>query len=194
MRRFRLKPDVPVRLFVYLYFGAFVLGILAVNQLWKVEGFRDYVSVYAVLEQYKVSQIDVKKYGLFILREKSLFVGVSLLAGFAGAGEILAILVSLWLGFLAGGLAVLFLLQSGLKGFLFCMMGILSQMIFYIPALVTFLLLMGKHRRTVQGYPVISGKELRWPLLLCVIFLCCMLLGILIETYVNSVLWIKIFM
>ncbi|MCH1983067.1 stage II sporulation protein M [Ruminococcus sp. OA3] len=193
MRRFRLKPDVPVRLFIYLYLGAFLLGILAVNQLWKVDGFRDYVSVYAVLEQYKASYIDMKKYGLFMLREKSLFVGVSILAGIAGAGEILAVLVSLWLGFLAGGLAVLFLLQSGLKGFLFCMAGILSQLIFYIPAVFGFLLLMGKHKRSVQGYPSLSAQESRWPILLCVIFLFCMALGILIETYVNSVLWLKIF-
>lgn len=193
MRWTKIKPDVSVRLFIYLYLGAFLLGALAGNQMWKREDFREYISVYAILGQYQTTWKDLKKYALFLLREKSIFVGVCIIAGLAGAGEILAVLVALWLGFLGGGLATVFLLQSGVEGFLFCMAGIVSQLLFYIPAVIFFLLMMGKQKRLVPRYGTMSAREIRWSLLLCLIFLFVMALGILVETYVNSNLWMRLF-
>ncbi|MGI6006764.1 MAG: stage II sporulation protein M [Ruminococcus sp.] len=193
MRWTKIKPDVSIRLFLYLYLGAFLAGALAGNQMWKSEDFREYISVYAVLEQYQTSWTDVKKYALYLLKEKSIFAGVCMIAGLAGAGEILAVLVSLWLGFLGGGLATVFLLQSGLQGFLFCMAGILSQLLFYIPAVILFLLMAGKQKRMLPRYGTMSGREIRWSVLLCLIFLFAMAAGVLAETYVNSKLWINIF-
>lgn len=193
MRWTKIRPDGSVRLFVSLYLAAFLAGALAGSQLWKQEEFREYLSLYAILEQNRSSWQDMKKYAFFLLREKGVFAAVCIIAGLAGAGEIMAVLSALWLGFLGGALATVFLLQAGLEGFLFGMAGILSQLLFYIPAVILFLLIMGKQRRMMpEG--TMSRSEVKNLLCICLIFLSVMILGILVETYVNLNLRMNIFL
>ena len=171
MRWTKIRPEGSIQLFATLYLAAFLAGALAASQLWKKEDFREYLSLYAILEQNKSTWQHMKKYVLFLLRAKGVFAAVCIIAGLAGAGEIMAVLSALWLGFLGGVLATVFLLQAGLEGFLFCMAGILSQLLFYIPAV-----------------------EIRNVLCICLIFLSVMVLGILVETYVNLNLRMDIFL
>src|SRR5699024_9423699 len=170
MRWTKIRPEGSIQLFATLYLAAFLAGALAASQLWKKEDFREYLSLYAILEQNKSTWQDMKKYVLFLLREKGVFAAVCIIAGLAGAGEIMAVLSALWLGFLGGVLATVFLLQAGLDGFLFCMAGILSQLLFYIPAVILFLLIMGKQRRMIPG-GAMSPVEIRNVLCICLIFL-----------------------
>lgn len=193
MRWTKIRPEGSIQLFATLYLAAFLAGALAASQLWKKEDFREYLSLYAILEQNKSTWQDMKKYVLFLLREKGVFAAVCIIAGLAGAGEIMAVLSALWLGFLGGVLATVFLLQAGLEGFLFCMAGILSQLLFYIPAVILFLLIMGKQRRMIPG-GAMSPVEIRNVLCICLIFLSVMVLGILVETYVNLYLRMDIFL
>lgn len=193
MRWTKIRPEGSIQLFATLYLAAFLAGALASSQLWKKEDFREYLSLYAILEQNKSTWQDMKKYVLFLLREKGVFAAVCIIAGLAGAGEIMAVLSALWLGFLGGVLATVFLLQAGLEGFLFCMAGILSQLLFYIPAVILFLLIMGKQRRMIPG-GAMSPVEIRNVLCICLIFLSVMVLGILVETYVNLNLRMDIFL
>lgn len=193
MRWTKIRPEGSIQLFATLYLAAFLAGALAASQLWKKEDFREYLSLYAILEQNKSTWQDIKKYVLFLLREKGVFAAVCIIAGLAGAGEIMAVLSALWLGFLGGVLATVFLLQAGLEGFLFCMAGILSQLLFYIPAVILFLLIMGKQRRMIPG-GAMSPVEIRNVLCICLIFLSVMVLGILVETYVNLNLRMDIFL
>lgn len=193
MRWTKIRPEASIQLFATLYLAAFLAGALAASQLWKKEDFREYLSLYAILEQNKSTWQDMKKYVLFLLREKGVFAAVCIIAGLAGAGEIMAVLSALWLGFLGGVLATVFLLQAGLEGFLFCMAGILSQLLFYIPAVILFLLIMGKQRRMIPG-GAMSLVEIRNVLCICLIFLSVMVLGILVETYVNLNLRMDIFL
>ena len=193
MRWTKIRPEGSIQLFAKLYLAAFLAGALAASQLWKKEDFREYLSLYAILEQNKSTWQDMKKYVLFLLREKGVFAAVCIIAGLAGAGEIMAVLSALWLGFLGGVLATVFLLQAGLEGFLFCMAGILSQLLFYIPAVILFLLIMGKQRRMIPG-GAMSPVEIRNVLCICLIFLSVMVLGILVETYVNLNLRMDIFL
>lgn len=193
MRWTKIRPEGSIQLFATLYLAAFLAGALAASQLWKKEDFREYLSLYAILEQNKSTWQDMKKYVLFLLGEKGVFAAVCIIAGLAGAGEIMAVLSALWLGFLGGVLATVFLLQAGLEGFLFCMAGILSQLLFYIPAVILFLLIMGKQRRMIPG-GAMSPVEIRNVLCICLIFLSVMVLGILVETYVNLNLRMDIFL
>lgn len=193
MRWTKIRPEGSIQLFATLYLAAFLAGALAASQLWKKEDFREYLSLYAILEQNKSTWQDMKKYVLFLLREKGVFAAVCIIAGLAGAGEIMAVLSALWLGFLGGVLATVFLLQAGLEGFLFCMAGILSQLLFFIPAVILFLLIMGKQRRMIPG-GAMSPVEIRNVLCICLIFLSVMVLGILVETYVNLNLRMDIFL
>ena len=193
MRWTKIRPEGSIQLFATLYLAAFLAGALAASQLWKKEDFREYLSLYAILEQNKSTWQDMKKYVLFLLREKGVFAAVCIIASLAGAGEIMAVLSALWLGFLGGVLATVFLLQAGLEGFLFCMAGILSQLLFYIPAVILFLLIMGKQRRMIPG-GAMSPVEIRNVLCICLIFLSVMVLGILVETYVNLNLRMDIFL
>lgn len=193
MRWTKIRPEGSIQLFATLYLAAFLAGALAASQLWKKEDFREYLSLYAILQQNKSTWQDMKKYVLFLLREKGVFAAVCIIAGLAGAGEIMAVLSALWLGFLGGVLATVFLLQAGLEGFLFCMAGILSQLLFYIPAVILFLLIMGKQRRMIPG-GAMSPVEIRNVLCICLIFLSVMVLGILVETYVNLNLRMDIFL
>lgn len=193
MRWSKYKPDVSVRLFAYLYLAAFAVGAYAMNQIWKIELFREHVSVYGILEQYQIQKTDLKKYIVFLFQEKGIFILGCMIAGMAGAGEIFAVLAALWLGVLAGGLATLFLLQSGMRGFLLCMTGIVSQLLFYIPAVIMFLLLMGNYIQRLPGYSFISGKEVKDSIGMCLVFLIIMGIGLVAESYVNSYFWVKIF-
>jgi hypothetical protein len=141
MRWTKIKPDVSIRLFIYLYLGSVsVAGALAGNQMWKSEDFREYISVYAVLGQYQTSWTDVKKYALYLLKEKSIF-RRSLYDSRTGWGW-----ERFWQcwwrcgwGFWEADWRRSFFCSPGLQGFLFCMAGILSQLLFYIPAVILFL-------------------------------------------------------
>lgn len=122
------------------------------------EDFREYLSLYAILEQNKSTWQDMKNMFCFCCVRKGF------LQRSASSPVWLAQVKSwrfcLHCGWDFGGvLATVFLLQAGLEGFLFCMAGILSQLLFYIPAVILFLLIMGKQRRMIPGGAMSQWKS-----------------------------------
>ena len=191
MGRIRVRLDIPAVFFIVLYIAGFFVGIIAANRLWKTEMLQDISAIYSILGKYQVSERPPREYFLFLLKKKSVFLGTSLGAGLIGIGEIFALLVTLWLGFLAGGLSAIFLLQSGIRGLFFCSLGILVQILLYIPATITFLMLISGRNRYKRRRGPMHKKEIEINLLICVFFLISCLTGILLETYVNPFLWMK---
>jgi len=191
MGRIRVRLDIPAAFFIVLYIAGFFVGIIVANRLWKMEILRDVSAIYSILGKYQVSERPPSEYFLFLLKKKSVFLGTSLSAGLIGIGEIFALLVTLWLGFLAGGLSAIFLLQSGIRGLLFCSLGILVQILLYIPATITFLMLISGRNRYKRRRGPMHKKEIEINLLICVFFLISCLTGILLETYVNPFLWMR---
>jgi len=191
MGRIRVRLDIPAVFFIVLYIAGFFVGIIAANRLWKTEMLQDISAIYSILGKYQVSERPPREYFLFLLKKKSVFLGTSLGAGLIGIGEIFALLVTLWLGFLAGGLSAIFLLQSGIRGLFFCSLGILVQILLYIPATITFLMLISGRNRYKRRRGPMHKKEIEINLLICVFFLISCLTGILLETYVNPFLWMQ---
>lgn len=191
MVRMRFKLDVPTGFFIALYLGSFVVGVILVNLLWSAEILGKMTSVYTILGRYQDAEHATKEYFLFLLKKKSIFIGSSLMAGLAGIGEIFALLVVLWLGFLAGGLAAVFLLQTGVKGLFFCALGILLQILLYIPATIVFLLMISRQNRNKQRGVRMHKKELEISALICGLFIICCLAGVFLETYVNPFFWLR---
>jgi len=191
MGRIRVRLDIPAVFFIVLYIAGFFVGIIAANRLWKTEMLQDISAIYSILGKYQVSERPPREYFLFLLKKKGVFLGTSLGAGLIGIGEIFALLVTLWLGFLAGGLSAIFLLQSGIRGLFFCSLGILVQILLYIPATITFLMLISGRNRYKRRRGPMHKKEIEINLLICVFFLISCLTGILLETYVNPFLWMQ---
>jgi hypothetical protein len=174
-----------------LYIVGFFTGIIIANHLWKEKILQDISAVYSILGKYQAVDRPPNEYFLFLFRKKSIFLGTSLVAGFIGVGEIFALLVILWLGFLAGGLSALFLLQSGIKGLLFCSLGILVQILLYIPATITFLMLISGRNRYKRRQGSMHKQEVEIQVLICFIFIISCVAGVLLETYVNPFSWLK---
>lgn len=191
MGRIRIKLDIPATFFIVLYIAGFFVGNIIANRLWKAGMLQDISAIYSILGKYQVTERQPSEYFLFLLKKKSVFLGTSMVAGLIGVGEIFALLVILWLGFLAGGLSALFLLQSGIRGLLFCSLGILVQILLYIPATIMFLMLISGRNRYKRRRGPMHKKELEINLLICIFFLISCLIGILLETYVNPFLWMQ---
>lgn len=191
MGRMRIKLDIPVGFFIALYLVSFLVGVILANYLWSAGILEEMTSVYSILGKYQVLEHPPKEYFIYLLKKKSIFMGSSLIAGLAGIGEIFALLAVLWLGFMAGGLAAMFLLQSGIKGLFFCALGILLQILLYIPATIVFLLLISRRNRYKQRGVRMHKKELNSNILVCSLFIICCMAGVFLETYVNPFLWLK---
>lgn len=191
MGRIRMKLDIPVGFFIILYLVSFVIGIIAANYLWAAGMIQDITSIYSILGKYQAPERPPGEYFIFLIKKKSIFIGSSLAAGLAGIGEMFALVVILWLGFLAGGLSAIFLLQSGLRGLFFCALGILIQILLYIPATIVFLLLISGQNRYKRRKGPLHKSEIEMNILICVLFLVCSFVGVLLETYVNPFLWLK---
>lgn len=191
MGRMRLKLEVPAVLFIAVYLISFLFGVILANYLWSAGILEEMTSVYSILGKYQVLEHPPKEYFLYLLKKKSVFMGSSLIAGLAGIGEIFAVLAVLWLGFLAGGLAAVFLLQSGVRGLFFCALGILLQILLYIPATIVFLLMISKRNRYKQKGVRMHKKEIQSSVLVCSLFIVCCVAGVFLETYVNPFLWLR---
>lgn len=191
MGRIRMKLDIPVGFFIILYLISFIVGLIVANHLWTSGMIQDITSIYSILGKYQAPERPPGEYFLFLIKKKSMFIGSSFVAGLVGIGEVFALVVILWLGFLAGGLSAIFLLQSGIRGLFFCSLGILIQILLYIPATIVFLLLISGRNRYKRHKGPMHKSEIEMNVLICVLFLVCSFVGVLLETYVNPFLWLK---
>lgn len=171
----RLNKNKSQLLMIFLAVGFFI-GIIYENIVSKNDIMLYEMFQRSNLEQYLQTNIISEKYlwyvakarilllaivcGLSLFKWKKLFVGLCLTV----------------LGFLAGSMAVVSVIQLGMKGILLCIAGVFPQGIFYI--LAYSLLFIYWFR-----YP-----EMKWNHVKMIFVICAFLVGVLLEVYVNPLL------
>lgn len=153
----------------------FCAGILYANLFAK-----DYIISMGILseyflKQYSADEIDTAEYLWYVAR---LRLAPALLLGALGCTSLrkgIAAAFILWTGFSSGLLFTSAVIKMGVKGIILCLIALVPQFVFYIAAYLALLLYL-------YTYPQIG-----WNLTKTVIFLFLLMVGILLECYVNPV-------
>lgn len=159
-----------------LFMTAFLLGILYVNifakhSVTELQVFSEYF-----LTQYAGLDVDAREYLLYLMRVRLLPFILVMVLTFTKIRKISAAAAVLWTGFSGGILLSLAAMNMGIKGILFCMVGIFPHFFLYIPAYIVLLVYSWQYPRN------------QWNRQKTIFITAAMLAGILLETYVNPVL------
>lgn len=180
VRRFQKKGQF---LAVFFMIG-FIVGILYANVVSRDDTAADGIFNEYFLKQYAQTEIIAEDYIRYVLRARlAPILAVSLLGCTKWKKAVVGGTLG-WTGFSGGVLAVLAVLHLGMKGLLLCIAGIVPQVFFYVLAYIVLLIYL-------YHYP--KGT---WNPAKTVFVTLSLVVGILLETYVNPILMkfiIKIF-
>lgn len=164
------------RIFVLYYMVGFFAGILYGNIQSK-----DYIISMGIfneyfLKQYYVSDINTTKYLWYVAKIRlfpsailGLFGGTKLKKE-AAAGFVI------WTGFSSGLLITSAVMKMGVKGILLCLIALVPQFAFYMASYILLIVYL-------YFYP-----KVRWNRMKTIVFLLFLVIGILLECYVNPVI------
>lgn len=161
------------KLLVVLAFLGFVLGIVYVNLIAA-----DYFVITGVfnnnnLKEFLDIELKMEEYLPMILWVRLAPIVFLVFTAYSSLRKIIVVLFCIWTGFLLGCFISLSILQLGIVGILVCILGVLPQMIFYLPAYLIVVLFAYRYPSSRMSVEKV-----------CVI-LVCMLLGIILECKVN---------
>lgn len=167
--------------FVLLCMLGFFAGILYTNIVSK-----DYVAVMGIfneyfLNQYAQTEVVVQEYMWYILRIRIAPVAAVAVLGTLRIRKGVVAAFLLWTGLLSGMLFTSAVMKMGLKGIILCLVSITPQFIFY---LIGYLILLWQ----LYTYP-----KTKWNLPKTAAVVLALLLGIILECYVNPIL-VKMFL
>lgn len=188
--------------YIYVFLFGFFIGVMLMN-LWREiltlgTGFLDEEMLY----QMKYAQIDLNKFFCFVLEKRVIWFGLLAVLATTYLGIAVTYGAAVWGGIAGGMLIAAVSLRYGLKGILLLVGIFLPQYILYIPAFL-MLLNWGYHTCCVMYFPARVYTENEYPfrnkksflirqgLQLLTIFLV-VIIGILLESYVNPIFLTKI--
>ena len=157
-----------------LFFAGLLAGILFVQTLDE-SSFAGIFSEY-FLNQYSADEIQMGEYLWYVARIR---LAPLLLLGALGCTKLRKGVVAafiLWTGFSSGLLFTSAVIKMGVKGIILCLIAFVPQFLFYAAGYLALLWYL-------YTYP-----QIRWNLAKTVIFLLLLLVGILLECYVNPVI------
>ncbi|MCI8835109.1 MAG: stage II sporulation protein M [Ruminococcus sp.] len=171
MKRFHSRKEM----FAFFMPG-FLLGILYINFAVKQYFAEPGIFSSYFLKQYASADIIVEEYTIYLLRIR--IVPFALLTGlaFTKVRKIAAIAFLFWTGFSSGMLLTMAVAGMGVKGIILCVAGIVPHFLCYIPSYIVVLWY-------CWTYPAN-----RWNKQKTVFAALMMLLGLVLEVYVNPVL------
>ncbi len=171
----RLNKNKGQLLILFLAVGFFV-GIIYENLVARESALLSEVFLRSNLERYLQTNIISEKYLWYVAKARLVLLATICIFSCSRWKKLFVILCLTICGFFAGMMSVTAVMQLGIKGILFCVVGILPQGIFY-----------------VMAYSIIFAYWFRYPesrwnraKLLFVIIM--FLAGIVLETYVNPAL------
>ena len=158
------------------FMPGFILGILYMNLFAKrymaeVGIFSDYF-----LNQFGSVEIVIDEYIWYLLRLRVLPFLALLGVAFTKLRKAAAVLFMVWTGISSGILISSAVLELGIKGSFLCIVGILPQFIFYIPAYLVLI-----------WYCCVYPQN-RWNYQKTVFAAVMMAVGLILEAYVNRIL------
>lgn len=172
MRTYRNKSQL---LILFLTVG-FLVGIIYENVVSGKQVIATELFLKSNLERYLKTDIVAEKYFWYVLKERILLFAIICVLGCMKWKKFFVALCLGVVGFLAGILTVSAVLQLGIKGILFCLVGIFPQGILYS---ISFTILFAYWYQ----FP-----ERRWNRTKLLFVIVSFILGIVLETYVNPLL------
>lgn len=164
------------KIFFGFIFLGFILGILYMNLIAI-----DYLSVTGIFNQYYLEDFLETNIGAYEYLPRILWIRIGPLTGIiflarSRINRLGVIIFLIWTGFLYGLYMTLGIAQLGINGILFCVVGLLPQMICYIPAYLIALIFSYQYPNSQCGIEKI------------VVIILCILCGIILECQVNPIL------
>ncbi len=158
------------------FMPGFLLGILYMNLTAQNTFTNPGIFSESFLRQYEAAEVAAGIYLMYLIRVRVfpflMLVGLS----FTRVRKFSAGAFLVWTGFSCGLLLSMAVMEMGIKGILFCVIGVLPQFLLYIPSYMV-----------VLWYCWIYPQN-RWNREKTVFVVAAMLAGILLEAYVNPVL------
>lgn len=161
------------KMFSVAFFGAFIGGILYTNTIGI-----HYIGMTSIfngyyLEQFTQVNILATDYIVQVLGIRMFPLIIILGLAYTKVNKIGTILFVSWIGFLWGIYLSLGVVSQGIKGVILCVLGVMPQIIFYIPAYIIGILF-------AYSYP-----SSRWNLWKTIVIGLCILCGIVVECNIN---------
>ena len=162
-------------LIVFCMLG-FLIGIIYANMMSK-----DYISSMGIfneffLTQYSQAEIDVVEYMWYVLRVRTVPLG---LIGELGCTRLRKGVVGgflAWTGFCAGMIMTSAVLKMGVKGLILCLIALVPHFVFYAAGYIVLL------------WYLFTYPEVKWNLSKTVSMLLFVAVGVLLECYVNPII------
>ena len=159
-----------------VFITCFILGILYTNLLAV-----DYLTMTGVFNHYYLREFadsvtNVEEYLPYLLTVRVMPLVCLIVLAYSKVHKVSAVLFLIWTGFLWGIYMSMGIIQMGLKGVLFGLVGLFPHMLFYVPSYLIVLIFTYK-------YP-----EARWNPIKVIMIILCMIIGIGLECYINPVM------
>lgn len=171
--------------------GCFILGMtggsLFANLAYPYRtGSGQMMGIYAMIQMKSKKNISFD-YFCYLLENRLFAVAFFLLTGLTSAARFVVVAAALWMGFLAGAVGSIWVLEKGGGGFIIFAAALFPQMFAYIPAVLLMMTKIYKERgniwkkpgRIIKGY-LITGAE----------GLVLILVGVVLEAYLHPI-WMK---
>lgn len=173
------------KMFFLLYLGGFLTGIVFANLTWRYRIEDLNLIRRSSFSDFAQKKINYENYFYYLIPKRLLVPAILLVAGVTVFGLILVILRILWLGFLAGTLMSIFVLQNGIFGAGNFVLGIFPQVLWNIPLTALIFLKCYQMSQDVWKGKSLTYRQLGNYLLWAAAFFICLLWGCLLEAYLN---------
>lgn len=161
---------------------ALVAGTLFANLAFPYRGGETGMLVIYVAERLKERKIPSKAYFCYLLEQRGSGYLFLLMAGLTAAARAVALCGAVGMGFLAGTLGSMAILQYGVRGLLVFLAAGLPQGIFYIPSMVVLLTEIYRQDGKMWKKTKEAVREYFLVFLICLLGL---LVGVLLEAFCN---------
>lgn len=171
MRMFRTRKQL-----LAFFMPGFLLGIIYVNFIAKRYLAEPGIFSAGILEQFRTVHISAGDYLWYLLRVRAVPFGILAALGFTKMRKPSVVLVLLWTGLSGGILISSAILSMGIKGSIFCLVGLMPQFLMYIPACLVLIWYS-------WSYP-----QNRWNRQKTVFVVLMVSMGMIMEIYINPIL------
>lgn len=155
------------------FMPGFLFGILYVNFIMKKYTAEPGIFSDYFLKQFQSADLNVREYLWYLLEVRAIPFLLLVALAFTKVRKLSSAAFLVWTGFSGGMLFSLAVLSMGIKGSILCIVGTLPQFLLYIPAYMVVLW---------YGY---TYPQNRWNMQKSVFVGLAMVVGILLEAYVN---------
>lgn len=161
------------KIFFLITFVGFILGIFYTN-LFAV----DYMTMTVIfstyyLQEFLATDLVIGEYLPLLFKVRVLPLLALIMMAYSKANKIGVMIFLAWTGFLCGIFMSLSVIQLGILGIFFCVLGLLPHMLFYAPAYLIIMIFTYK------------SPHSQWTFMKVIVVTLCMISGIVLECQVN---------